>query len=30
VLGGVSRAVVSGLAAILAGAEACGLADWAT
>ena len=30
VLAGVSRAVVTGLAAILAGAEACGLADWAT
>jgi 3-oxochol-4-en-24-oyl-CoA dehydrogenase len=30
VLGGVSRALVTGLAAILAGAEACGLADWAT
>src|SRR4029077_13597074 len=29
VLGGVSRALVAGLAAILAGAEACGLADWA-
>ena len=30
VLGGICRAEVAGLAAILAGAEACGLADWAT